>query len=127
MKAIIGLGNPGMQYAHNRHNVGFMVLDRLAARWKVKDWFTRYQARLGNVSFPGERVVLAKPQTFMNNSGSAVKAILTAYSIPPEDLLLVYDDLDLEVGQLRVRRRGSAGGHKGFSSLTFGDRQPASG
>lgn len=117
MKAIIGLGNPGARYARNRHNVGFMVLDRLAASWRAQDCFTRYQARITNASPFGAKIVLAKPQTFMNNSGNAVKAILGAYGVPPEDLLLIYDDLDLEIGQLRLRRKGSAGGHKGVASV----------
>jgi PTH1 family peptidyl-tRNA hydrolase len=117
MKAIIGLGNPGPRYARNRHNVGFMVLDRLATSWKAQDWFTRYQARIANSSLFGAKIILAKPQTFMNNSGNAVKAILGAYGVPPEDLLLIYDDLDLEIGQLRLRRKGSAGGHKGAASV----------
>ena len=117
MKAIIGLGNPGVRYVHNRHNVGFMVLDRLAAQCDASDWLTRYRARISTTSWHGERIVLAKPQTFMNNSGSAVQAILTAYGIHPEALLLVYDDLDLEVGQLRFRRKGSSGGHKGVTSV----------
>ena len=117
MKAIVGLGNPGVRYACNRHNAGFMVLDRLVAQWKAKGWLTQYQARLGKATFRGEKVLLVKPQTFMNNSGSAVKAVLKTYNISLEDLLLIYDDLDLEVGQLRLRRRGSAGGHKGVTSV----------
>jgi len=116
MKAIIGLGNPGARYAHNRHNAGFMVLDRLAAQWKARGWLVKHQARLSTVSLSGDQVVLAKPQTFMNNSGSAVEQILAVYGISPTNLLLVYDDLDLEVGQLRLRRKGSAGGHKGVRS-----------
>lgn len=117
MKAIVGLGNPGVHYAENRHNIGFMVLDRLAAKWKAKDWFNRYQARTSRVEVAGGRVILAKPQTFMNNSGTSVKSIVAAYGIDPTDVLLVYDDLDLAVGQLRLRRKGSAGGHKGVLSV----------
>ena len=117
MKAIIGLGNPGVTYAHNRHNVGYMVLDRLAARWHVRDWFNRYQARTSRADVVNQSVILAKPQTYMNNSGRSVKSLVAAYDIDASDVLLVYDDLDLAVGQLRLRRKGSAGGHKGVLSV----------
>jgi len=117
IKTIIGLGNPGIRYASSRHNAGFMVLDQLAARWNAQAWFTRYQAKLSLVTAAGKRILLVKPQTYMNNSGMAVRSVLRAYSICPEDMLLIYDDLDLEVGQLRFRRKGSAGGHKGVKSV----------
>lgn len=117
MKAIIGLGNPGVKYAHNRHNVGYMVLDRLAARWQVKGWFNRFQAQTSRAIVADQSVVLAKPQTYMNNSGRAVKSLVAAYDMDASDVLLVYDDLDLAVGQLRLRRKGSAGGHKGVLSV----------
>ncbi|NLY51357.1 MAG: aminoacyl-tRNA hydrolase [Firmicutes bacterium] len=117
MKAIIGLGNPGDRYAGSRHNLGFMVVDRLAARWKAPKWQRRHQAQVAKVSLPEGQILLVKPQTYMNNSGTAVREIAASSGIPQEDLLVIYDDLDLEVGQLRLRRKGSAGGHKGVSSI----------
>jgi PTH1 family peptidyl-tRNA hydrolase len=117
MKAIIGLGNPGYRYAANRHNLGFMAADRLADRWKAPKWGHRHQAQVTSISLPEGQILLAKPQTYMNNSGTAVRKILDSYGIAPQDLLIIYDDLDLEIGQLRLRRTGTAGGHRGVSSV----------
>ncbi|NLY30453.1 MAG: aminoacyl-tRNA hydrolase [Firmicutes bacterium] len=117
MKAIVGLGNPGDRYAGSRHNLGFMVVDRLAARWKVMEWHRCHKAQVTKVSLPEGQIILVKPQTYMNNSGTAVRGILESCRIPSDDLLVIYDDLDLEVGQLRLRRKGGAGGHKGVSSI----------
>ncbi|NLA58024.1 MAG: aminoacyl-tRNA hydrolase [Firmicutes bacterium] len=117
MKAIVGLGNPGDRYAGSRHNLGFMVVDGLAVRWKAPEWHRRYRAEITKVSLPAGEILLVKPQTYMNNSGTAVREISESCGIVPENLLVIYDDLDLEVGQLRLRRKGSAGGHKGVSSI----------
>ncbi len=117
MKAVVGLGNPGDRYAGNRHNLGFMVVDRLAANWKARDWHSSHQALMCRISLPEGEILLVKPQTYMNNSGTAVKKIADSFGIKPADLLVVYDDLDLEVGQLRLRRKGSAAGHKGVASV----------
>jgi peptidyl-tRNA hydrolase, PTH1 family len=114
---IVGLGNPGRDYRDNRHNVGFMLVDRLAARLGVA--FSRLESRaLATKSEHAERhVVLAKPQTFMNLSGQAVGALMRYYKIPLENLLVAYDEVDLPFGTLRLRPSGGSGGHKGMSSV----------
>jgi PTH1 family peptidyl-tRNA hydrolase len=116
MKLIIGLGNPGSQYEQTRHNVGFRVIDRLAAQngWT---WERRGRAMLAPGSIGSEKVVLVKPLTYMNNSGEAVGELMRWYKVQPEDVLVVYDELDLPVGRVRLRSDGSAGGHNGLSSV----------
>ncbi len=116
MKLIIGLGNPGSQYEPTRHNVGFRVVDRLAAQhgWT---WERRGRAMLANGAIGSEKVVLIKPLTYMNNSGEAVGELVRWYKVQPEDILVVYDELDLPVGKVRLRSNGSAGGHNGLSSI----------
>ena len=114
---IIGLGNPGAGYRHNRHNIGFMLVDRVAERLGVKFSRLESKALLTKGEHHGRRVVLAKPQTFMNLSGQAVGRLSRAHHIPPERILVVYDDLDLPLGRLRLRREGSSGGHKGMRSI----------
>ena len=114
---IVGLGNPGKQYAVNRHNVGFMVLSRLAE--KLGESFSRMESRalVAKVNYQGTRLVLAKPQTYMNGSGSAVRSLLRFYKIPPQQLLVVYDDVDLPLETLRLRAEGGSGGQKGMQSI----------
>lgn len=114
---IVGLGNPGREYRDTRHNIGFMVLDRLAIRLDAR--FTRLQAKaLVAPAQAGEtRLLLAKPQTFMNLSGQAVRGLVRFYKIPPEQVLVIHDDLDLPVGALRLRMDGGAAGHKGILSI----------
>lgn len=114
---IIGLGNPGREYAGNRHNVGFHVVDRLAAHHRLS--FTRRQAnaRVADGLIAGRRAILAKPQTFMNLSGRPVAALVRFYQIELENLLVVFDDLDLPLGTLRLRPEGGAGGHNGMRSI----------
>lgn len=114
---IVGLGNPGREYRDTRHNIGFMVLDRLAIRLDAR--FTRLQAKaLVAPAQVGEtRLLLAKPQTFMNLSGQAVRGLTRFYKIPPESILVIHDDLDLPVGALRLRMDGGAAGHKGILSI----------
>lgn len=115
---IVGLGNPGPRYAKNRHNVGFQVVDRLATRAGVT--FTNHpgKALACRVTLAGVPVVLAKPQTFMNLSGGSVAALVHWYHVDPlKNLLVVYDDLDLPLGKIRLRPAGGAGGHKGLSSI----------
>lgn len=116
MKLIIGLGNPGSQYEHTRHNVGFRVVDKLASQqgWS---WERRGRAMLANGSIGPEKVVLIKPITFMNNSGEAVGELMRWYKAQPEDVLVVYDELDLPLGTIRLRSNGSAGGHNGLDSV----------
>ncbi len=115
-KVIIGLGNPGEQYAQNRHNVGFMVLDALA-REAFGAWSVWMLSRVCRVEISGCQVLLAEPLTYMNHSGNAVHILLTALRRNPADLLLVVDDMNLPFGRIRIRERGSAGGHHGLESI----------
>jgi PTH1 family peptidyl-tRNA hydrolase len=117
LRAIVGLGNPGPQYAQTRHNIGFMVLDRLARRWGVS-WREekRFKGTYAEGEYQGRKIWLLKPQTYMNASGEAAIALLRWHKLPTESLLVVYDDLDLPFGKLRLRANGSAGGHNGIKS-----------
>lgn len=117
MRLVVGLGNPGARYRHTRHNVGFLVVDRLAARWNVTLAGRRHQAETGLGTVAETRVVLAKPVTFMNLSGEAVGKLRRAHRLAPPAIIAVYDDLDLPLGQVRVRGEGGAGGHNGVASL----------
>jgi len=117
MKLVVGLGNPGSRYRLTRHNLGFMVVDALADRWHVSVGGKRHNAELGTGAFASERVLLAKPQTFMNASGEAVSKLRRLYRLDPSDVLAVYDDLDLPLGRVRLRGEGGAGGHNGVASL----------
>lgn len=112
-----GLGNPGERYRRTRHNVGFLVVDELAARAGAGRFREEADAWVAPVRMAGEDVLLAKPFTFMNRSGSAVERLLAAYGQAPSDVLAVVDDVALELGQLRIRERGSHGGHNGLRSL----------
>jgi PTH1 family peptidyl-tRNA hydrolase len=116
MKLIIGLGNPGAQYERTRHNVGFHVVDHLANQQQWR-WEHRGRAMITTGTIENEKVVLVKPLTYMNNSGEAVNELLHWYKLQPADILVVCDDLDLPVGQVRLRPKGSAGGHNGVSSI----------
>jgi len=117
VKLIVGLGNPGREYDLTPHNLGFMAVERLAETCGVK--FSRHEARSISASaeIEGERVVLAKPQTFMNLSGQAVSGLLRQRNASAEDVIVLVDDVDLPFGSLRIRRRGSAGGHNGLKSI----------
>ena len=115
MKAIVGLGNPGAEYRHTRHNVGFEVVDVLARRWgvRLKSWKS-----VAEVAVVGGRdALLVEPKTFMNASGQAVRAVADYYRIEPADLLVIVDEVHLPLGRLRLRRSGSAGGHNGLKSV----------
>jgi PTH1 family peptidyl-tRNA hydrolase len=117
MRLVVGLGNPGSRYRLTRHNVGFMVVDRLADRWHVTVGGKRHEAETGAAEYAGTRVVLAKPQTFMNLSGESVAKLRRLHRLEPRDILAVYDDLDLPFGKIRLRADGGAGGHNGVASL----------
>ncbi|MBS1707778.1 MAG: aminoacyl-tRNA hydrolase [Armatimonadetes bacterium] len=117
VRLIVGLGNPGPQYKRTRHNVGFDVVEALAAKHKVKLDIMRHQAQLGLGEVSGVAVALVKPLTYMNLSGRAVAPIAKHYGIQPEDILVVADDLDLPTGKVRMRAKGSSGGHNGHKSL----------
>lgn len=116
MKLIVGLGNIGKEYAQTRHNIGFMVVDELAARYKITSWQTKWQAEVAQCFMPS-KVLLVKPNTYMNLSGNAVREIVNFYNISPDDVIVVQDDLDLPCGHIRIRDQGSAGGHNGISSI----------
>ena len=115
---IVGLGNPGAEYARTRHNVGFAVVERLAGRWGAS-WAAqkKFQARVARAEQDGRRVLLCQPQTFMNSSGDAVGAVKEFYRLPLTQVLVVVDDADLPLGQLRLRPAGSSGGHHGLESI----------
>ncbi len=115
-KVIVGLGNPGRRYERNRHNLGFMVLDALA-REESGQWLPNGFSRTCRIEIGGGPVLLVEPLTYMNNSGKAVQALLEALQQSPQDLLLVFDDLNLPFGRIRIRERGSAGGHHGLESI----------
>lgn len=118
MYIIVGLGNPGKQYAHTRHNVGFDTIDILADRYHIRMDMKKHKAVCGKGVIEGQRVVLAKPQTFMNLSGESVRELANFYKIDPEEeLIVIYDDISLEPGQLRIRPKGSAGGHNGIKNI----------
>ncbi|HTW63050.1 MAG TPA: aminoacyl-tRNA hydrolase [Bryobacteraceae bacterium] len=116
-KLIVGLGNPGEEYESTAHNLGFMVLDRLAERHGIRIGRKDSMALVGQGSIAGQKVLLAKPQTFMNLSGESVQGLLVKNEIPPGDLILVYDELDLPWQSVRIRPNGSAAGHRGVNSV----------
>ena len=119
MKLIAGLGNPGPRYAQTRHNVGYAVVDEMARRWgvSVEKYEPRYEALLGDAQLADQRVLLLKPQTYMNLSGRSLVAVTQFYKLARSDLLVVCDDLDLPVGRIRLRAEGSGGGQKGLENI----------
>ncbi len=117
MRLVVGLGNPGSRYARNRHNVGFMALDAIARRHGFPAFRNRFKGELAEGSIAGERRLLLKPQTFMNASGEAVLATMSFYKIPPEDVVVIHDEIDLRPGKLRVKRGGGSAGHNGLRSI----------
>ena len=118
MKLIVGLGNPGAKYAGTRHNAGFSVIDELAERHNIKVDTCKHKALIGKGVINGEKVILAMPQTFMNLSGESIRSILDYYKVDPEtELIVIYDDISLDVGKLRIRAKGSAGGHNGIKNI----------
>lgn len=117
MKVVVGLGNPGARYRQTRHNVGFMVLEVLAERLGAAAARQRFDGLVADASVDDVAVLLVAPQTFMNASGRCVRQVLAFYRVEPSDLLVVCDDLALPLGKIRMRRRGSAGGHKGLKDI----------
>jgi PTH1 family peptidyl-tRNA hydrolase len=114
---IAGLGNPGRKFEYNRHNVGFMLLNRLSLRLDGAFGQVEAKALIAKTTYLGERVILIKPQTYMNNSGSAVNSLVKFYKVPMENLLVAYDDVDLPLGTLRLRPSGGSAGQKGMQSI----------
>jgi PTH1 family peptidyl-tRNA hydrolase len=117
MKLIVGLGNPGKTYAHNRHNVGFWCLNYFARLHSIRFDHRQCRARVGIAEVRHEKLLLAKPGTFMNLSGNSVACLVRKHGIPLSDLVVIYDDLDLPLGKIRLRQSGSSGGHKGMNSI----------
>ena len=114
---IVGLGNPGKEHRKNRHNVGFMTVDRLADGNGISMSRAQSKAVVGNGRIAGKPVILAKPQTYMNRSGDSIGPLVNYYRIPPENVLVIYDELDLPFGSLRLRQSGGSGGHNGMKSI----------
>lgn len=118
MKCFIGLGNPGPKYEKTRHNIGFMAIDVLSSDMNIELDKTKFKCQFGTGVLNGEKVMLVKPLTFMNLSGEGVRPLMDYYNIELEDIIIVYDDLDLPIGRIRLRQKGSGGGHNGIKSLT---------
>jgi PTH1 family peptidyl-tRNA hydrolase len=119
MYIIIGLGNPGRRYENTRHNLGFMIIDKIAGENDIKVNKIRHKALVGEGMISGQKVLLVKPQTYMNLSGESVREVFEYYKIEPENLLVIYDDIDLPMGQLRIRKKGSSGTHNGMKSIIY--------
>ncbi|MEC0002561.1 aminoacyl-tRNA hydrolase [Bacillus cereus] len=116
MKLIVGLGNPGREYELTRHNIGFMAIDELAKRWNISLNEQKFKGVFGAGFVNGEKVILLKPLTYMNLSGESIRPLMDYYKFDVEDFVVMYDDLDIPVGKLRLRMKGSAGGHNGVKS-----------
>lgn len=117
MYLVVGLGNPGREYEDTRHNLGFKVIEELARRLGIPSLKSKFHSFIAEAKIGDQKVILAQPQTFMNKSGPAVRGLLEWYKLKPKNLILIYDDVDLEVGQLRVREKGGAAGHHGVESV----------
>jgi PTH1 family peptidyl-tRNA hydrolase len=118
MRLVAGLGNPGVEYAATRHNVGFAVADLLARRHGVLTWNRKFRGELATTDIGGKRVILLKPQTYMNRSGDSVQAACAFYRIPPTEIIVTHDDIDFALGRIAVKTGGGHGGHKGLQSIT---------
>ena len=117
MKIIVGLGNPGNEYAMTKHNVGFMLIDKIAKEIDAENWREDFNALISSAFVDGEKIFLVKPLTYMNNSGEAVRPIMDYYKIDVDDLIVAHDDMDLAIGMIRLRPKGSGGGHHGIESI----------
>ncbi|MEY8380284.1 aminoacyl-tRNA hydrolase [Ileibacterium valens] len=117
MKIIVGLGNPGLRYDNTRHNAGFMVMDRIAEILNEKIEKEKFEGKYVKTRVNGEEVILLKPTTFMNNSGFSLRACMDFFKVSNKDILVIYDDMDMPVGKIRLRQKGSAGGHNGIKSV----------
>ncbi len=119
MRLIIGLGNPGDKYQNNRHNAGFIILDELKKEWNFPDFefSKKFEAEISEGNLNGEKIMLAKPQTFMNNSGSAAQKIISFYKLAPEDIAVIHDDLDIDFGIYKISEDSSAAGHNGVQDI----------
>lgn len=116
---IVGLGNPGTEYENTRHNIGFMTIDTLCEKYKINCKKLKFKSLTGDATIAGKRCLIMKPSTFMNKSGEAVTEAMSFYKIPPEHTIIVYDDISLEPGKMRIRRKGSDGGHNGIKNIIY--------
>lgn len=119
MYVIVGLGNPGRQYQHTRHNVGFDAIDILSDKLSIRVDKIKYKAVIGEGNYKGEKIMLVKPQTYMNLSGESVMKICNYYNLKMENLIVIYDDIDTDFGKLRIRKKGSAGTHNGMRNIIY--------
>ncbi|NLG33075.1 MAG: aminoacyl-tRNA hydrolase [Syntrophomonadaceae bacterium] len=117
MKVIVGLGNPGRKYSDTRHNIGYRVLEEIARRSSIEKEESRFDAIIGHIRIGGEKTLLVKPLTYMNLSGKAVQPLMRWFKLDLTDLIVIYDDMDLPPGTLRLRAQGGSGGHKGMASI----------
>lgn len=116
---LVGLGNPGREYENTRHNIGFIALDMLAEQYNVKINRIKFKSLTGECVIDGKKVLLLKPQTYMNNSGEAVRDAMQFYKVEPQNVIIMFDDISLEPGNLRIRQKGSDGGHNGIKSIIY--------
>ncbi|MBU5486277.1 aminoacyl-tRNA hydrolase [Clostridium sp. MSJ-11] len=119
MFLIVGLGNPGKEYANTRHNVGFEAVDLIASRYNVDINRIKFRGMYGEGNICGEKVILLKPTTFMNLSGESVREVVNFYKISIDNIIVIYDDVDLDVGRVRIRPKGSSGGHNGIKNIIY--------
>ena len=119
MYVMVGLGNPGLKYENTRHNVGFMTIDRIAEDYGVHVKTLKFKSLIGEVRIGNEKVILVKPQTYMNESGRAVVDIMNFYKLDPQNLIVIQDDIDIDFGSIRVKRKGSSGSHNGLKSIIY--------
>lgn len=119
MYIIAGLGNPGKEYDGTRHNIGFLAVDEIAKKLDIDVCKLKFKSLIGEGIYKGEKVILQKPQTFMNLSGEAIYDIVNFYKIPLKNVIVIYDDKDLDVGKIRIRKKGSSGGHNGMKSIIY--------
>ena len=119
MYVIAGLGNPGKKYENTRHNMGFITVDQLAIKHDIKVDKLKFKALVGEGRIAGQKVLLVKPQTYMNLSGESIREVMHFYKLEPENLIVIYDDIDIELGTLRIRKFGSAGTHNGMKSVVY--------
>ncbi len=116
---VVGLGNPGNKYTYTRHNSGFLCIDMLAEKLNFRVDRLKFKSLICDTTINGHRCIVMKPQTFMNNSGEAIRECAAFYKIPPEKVIVIYDDISLDVGRLRIRRKGTDGGHNGIKSIIY--------
>lgn len=119
MYVVVGLGNPGKKYENTRHNMGFITIDQIAEQAGVKVDKIKHKSLVGETNIAGQKVLLVKPQTYMNLSGEAVREVLAYYKVPVENLIVIYDDIDLATGTIRLRAKGSSGTHNGMRNIIY--------